>query len=72
MQQRNMWGIGATDVTKYGEADSHRLKAAPARYGKFAHDEELRALAEEAGISVKRLKRDLHIWRATGKVPTWA
>ena len=69
---RSIWGIGATDVTKYGQRDEHRAKPIKARSGKFADDEELRYLAEAAGIGVKRLQRDLHAWRKAGVVPKWA
>jgi hypothetical protein len=68
----NMWGIGGSDVTKMGKRDSHRAKPIHQRAGKFAHEHEFAALAEAAGVSVKRVKRDLHIWRKAGIVPSWA
>lgn len=72
MQHRNMWGIGASTVTKIGKAGSHRPKPITERRGEFANAEELQALAESAGVSIKRIKRDIHIWRKTGRLPTWA
>lgn len=67
-----IWGIGASSVTKYGKRDEHRAKPIAQRAGKFECDDELHALAEAAGVSVKRVKRDLHIWRRAGIVPSWA
>lgn len=74
----NMWGIGGSDVTKYGVPDSHRSRPMQARddkrarAGKLQCATELEALAYTAGISVKRLVHDIHKWRKSGIVPDWA
>ena len=74
----NMWGVGGSDLPKYGIPDSHRSRPMQARDGKRAragklqHESELEALACQAGVSVKRLVHDIHTWRKSGIVPDWA
>ena len=73
-----IWGIGGSDVIKYGTPGTHRprpMKARDdkrARAGKFQHEPELEALAASVGVSVKRLVHDIHTWRKTKIVPDWA
>lgn len=68
----SMWGIGGATHTPYGVAGSHRPKPITERRGEFVHDEEVRELAANMGLTVKRVQRDLTLYRKKGIVPKWA
>ena len=73
-----IWGVGGSDLPKYGTPDSHRSRPMQARDGKRARagklqgEIELEALAASVGVSVKRVVHDIHKWRKTQIVPDWA
>lgn len=66
------WGIGSAAQSPQGVPGSHRPKVARKRYGDFTNDWDVQALAERLGLSVKRVQRDLTLYRKKGIIPTWA
>ncbi len=67
-----MWGVGAANRVPLGTPDSHRCKPFGKRRGETVNGNDVAALAEELGLSPKRVQRELTHYRKRNIVPSWA